>query len=238
MTFSHRLVSSAFVGLAFVATASAQDGNPIIVSGGNTINVEQSGDSNNLRVDQSAATNSLVAGVPSLTGGVSQGEDFGRSLDPNQDGNFFVFGDVQTSPESNSNLLTLLGPDTKATQRGDRNSADITLDGNRSFAGLEQFGNENVAAIDVDGDNAGGIIVQNGNNNDGTVTVEGGGAFGELIQIGDSNETAFTVSGDSSANVSFTVQGSGITTNIPASVVTSSGGQVTIVQRQLGTFGQ
>ncbi len=206
-------------------SAVAQDGNVIVI--------EQEGEANSLRVDQTRASNSLVAGVPAADS-FGSAADFGLSLDPDEDAeSFVVFGNVIAA---NGNTLNIVDRGSSATQSGTRNSASITLEGNGSFAGLEQLGDRNEATIDVNGNSAGGIIVQSGNRNSGSVSVTENGAFGELIQIGSDNVTAFSVSGNPNASVSFTVQGDAISSSVPASVVTSSGGQVTIVQRQLGAF--
>ncbi len=225
---SRKFVSYGCAAAMLMASAGAslaQDGNVLIV--------EQDGAGNELRVDQSAATNSLVAGVP-------DSGDFGLSLDPASDtGSFVVTGAASQSATANgSNTITILEQDrgTAATQAGLDNTADITLTGNSSFAGLEQLGVGNDATIRADGYFSGGIIVQQGNENIGSVTVDSDGAFGELIQLGNGNEQGFTVSGSPNASVSFTVQGNNTSTTIPANVVTNAGGQVTIVQRQLGGF--
>jgi len=220
-----RYVCAAVVLAGLAGSGYAADGNVLVV--------EQTGVSNNLRVDQTEAQNSLVAGV-------SESSDFGLSLDPAAEaGSFFVFGDVSGAANSNSsNTLQILDSGAAATQDGIGNNAEISLSGNGSFAGLEQRGDRNDGQIVVSGDSSGGIIVQQGNDNSGSVEVTSDVAFGELIQIGNDNETSFAVTGSPNATVSFTVQGNGTTTNLPASVVTSSGGQITIVQRQLGGFNQ
>jgi hypothetical protein len=166
---------------------------------------------------------------------VASGNNFGLSLDPNDiTGNFIVFGATVGGQNAGpQNAVTTVSSGSAATQSGNLNSADITLAGNGSFAGLEQLGASNTATINVNGNSAGGIIVQQGDGNIGSVSVQENGAFGELIQIGNNNEIGFAVAGSPNASVSFTVQGSNVSTNIPASVVTNSGGQVTIVQRQL-----
>lgn len=227
--FGKILSLSAAVCIGSSGAVIAQDGNSIIV--------QQTGESNSLRVDQSAAQNSLVAGVP-------PSNNFGLQLDPASDeGSFFVFGDVGTD-NVDSNTLSIVDSGTAAIQDGTNNSADITLSGAATFAGLRQVGDRNNASITVGGgsssssDNSGGIIVQQGDDNIGSVRVDGTNAFGELIQIGDTNDTAFTVTSPNS-NVSFTVIGNNINSQqqqLPASVATTSGGQVTIVQRQLGNF--
>lgn len=214
---------AAAILMASAGTGLAQDGNVLIV--------EQDGAGNELRVDQSAATNSLVAGVP-------DSDDFGLSLDPASDTGSFVVTGATSQPANGSNTITILERDrgTAATQAGLDNTADITLTGNSSFAGLEQLGDGNDATIRADGSFSGGIIVQQGNENIGSVTVDSDGSFGELIQLGNGNEQGFTVSGSPNASVSFTVQGNNTSTTIPANVITNAGGQVTIVQRQLGGF--
>ena len=216
-------LSAAALACALTGAAFAQDGNVIIIE-----QISDGGGGNTLIVDQSKASNSLVAGVPS-------DNPFGLSNDPITDtGNFIVFG----ATAGGQNAVTTVSGDSRATQDGSLNSAVITLAGNGSFAGLEQFGVDNKATINVTGDFAGGIIVQDGDDNIGSVSVQENGGFGELIQLGDGNETSFAVSGSPDASVSWTIEGNNVSTsaNIPASIVTNSGGQVTIVQRQLGRF--
>lgn len=172
---------------------------------------------NTLIVDQSEASNSLVAGA-------SNGQNFGLLVAP---------GSV-----SSANIITIVDTAESATQFGSGNSANITLRDNGTVAGLEQIGNGNFATIDVSGNNAFGAIIQNGDDNSGSLTVAQSGGKGELIQIGNNNNTDLTVSGNPNSAVSFTVQGNGVTTTVPASVATSSGGTVTIVQRQFNSFTQ
>lgn len=176
---------------------------------------------NTLIVDQSAASNSLVAGAPN-------GQNFELLVDQG----------TTTTGTIDGNTINVFSAEETATQFGSGNRASIALRDNGTVAGLEQIGNGNFATIDVSGDNAFGSIIQQGDRNRGTLTVAEAGGLGELIQIGNDNDTVLSVAGNPNSAVSFTVQGNGVTTNVPASVVTSSGGQVTIIQRQFNSFTQ
>ncbi|MBU2359134.1 MAG: hypothetical protein KKB02_09425, partial [Alphaproteobacteria bacterium] len=123
-----------------------------------------------------------------------------------------------------------------AVQFGSGNSASITLSGDGGVAGLNQLGNDNNAIINVDGLDASGSVFQNGDRNAADLLVSSSGASGALIQIGNDNNTRLSVSGSANASVSFTLEGNGVTTTVPATVSSIGGGQVTIIQRQLNTF--
>lgn len=202
---------------------------------GNSVLVEQiatsDGGKNTLFIDQSSASNSTVGGVPE-----------GRMVELDLTG----LGETELNTLSTSigqassvalsdNFLTISAGGSQATQMGAGNTASITLIGNGGQAALEQFGNNNSATILVENADI-GVIVQDGSRNRGTLTVSDLGASGELIQIGDDNETVLSVTGTQNARVSFTVQGNGVSTSIPASVVSNVNGQITIVQSQFSTL--
>ncbi|WP_292289790.1 hypothetical protein [Marivita sp.] len=202
---------------------------------GNSVLVEQiatsAGGSNTLIIDQSAASNSTV-------GGISLDRELELDLSelgPVDLNTFATTLGQASSVALSENLLTISGGGAKATQRGAGNTASIALKGDGGKAGLEQFGNDNRATILVN-EAALGVIVQEGNQNTGVLSVSDLGASGELIQLGNGNMTELEVSGVQDANVSYTVQGNGVTTSIPASVVSNVNGQITIVQSQFTTF--
>lgn len=202
---------------------------------GNSVLVEQiatsAGGNNTLFIDQSGASNSTLGGLPEdrelelgLTG-----------LDQNTLNTLSAGIGQASSLALSDNLLTISGGGSQATQLGAGNTASITLIGDGVQAALEQFGNDNSATILVDNADL-GVIVQDGSRNRGSLTVSDLGASGELIQIGDDNVTDLSVTGTQNANVSYTIQGNGVSTSIPASVVSNVNGQITIVQSQFSTF--
>ena len=81
-----------------------------------------------------------------------------------------------------------------------------------SRAGLQQIGNDNFSTVSVKGDNLSGT----------------------LIQRGDNNNVGLNVDASTDANITYEVVGSGVTTANPASIVTNSGGSITIRQSVIG----
>ena len=103
-------------------------------------------------------------------------------------------------------LLARLG------QNGDFNRAFLEVTGFNSQAGLQQTGNENIGVVSVNGDNLSGALSQRGNN----------------------NNVGLNVNATTAANITYEVIGSGVTAANPASVVTNSGGSITIRQSLFG----
>ncbi|WP_412504386.1 hypothetical protein [Roseovarius sp. SYSU LYC5161] len=201
-------------------------------------------DGNSLSIDQSGASNSSVAGVSR------------NSVDPNDATNIISLAPApdETQFLSIEDPLISFDPNGAATQSGIGNSASIVA-GSDTQVGMFQSGDYNDGSIDAgsgqvllyqEGNNnsgtlstAGGAsrasLLQEGNNNVGTVAVVGTDAEGLLTQVGDGNNTSLDVT-TAGASVSFTVEGNNTSTSLPASVVsTSGGGQVTIIQRPLGS---
>lgn len=230
-----------FLACAFAAATAQADNNSIIV-----LQEAEAGAAvgNTLRVDQSGATNSLVAGA-----GLAAGTNL-ATLSPSNllDGSEVLVGTVE------GGLLQRL-PLAPATQQGTGNSATIDVLGDGSFVGLSQTGSGNAGTLTANGGTAllfqngtgnqgtidvtGGALgslVQEGNRNTGTVEVVGEGGEGLLAQLGDDNVTVLTIEtmANASPQVSLTVQGNGLTQTVPANVFTSSGGQISIVQSQTG----
>jgi len=205
---------------------------------------------NSLSIDQTVATNSNIAGVQ-RTGADPDNANLINDLEDSS-------GDAPDTTE----FLALTAPslitaDTAgaATQTGSGNEATITVGGVDTFVGLRQTGDNNNAEItsgsgqvllfqEGDGNNGtlstsdGALLaslLQDGNENRATVTVSGVDSEGLLAQIGDDNDTDLTVN-TAGASVTFTVQGNNTSATLPASVVSSAGGgQITIIQRPLGS---
>lgn len=200
---------------------------------------------NSLSIDQTAADESIVAGV--------------ERTEANPDDADSIF----SSQGANGNEIEFLTPGTPlitadtagaATQAGIGNEATITTGGLGTFVGLRQIGENNNAGIT--GDSGQVLLFQNGNGNNGTLSTSDSAALASLLQEGNGNTATVIVSGTDSqgilaqigdenatdlnvdtngASVSFTVQGNNTSATLPASVVSSAGGgQITIIQRPLG----
>ncbi len=197
---------------------------------------------NSLRIDQSAASDSTVAGVARTP------------IDPDDATNTITLSPTPEDSEflDHSGTLINFDPDEAAMQSGNGNSASIVTLSN-STVGLFQSGNNNSGAINA---GAGQVLLyQYGNGNEGTLSTQNSAALASLLQDGDGNTGAVTVSGagtegllaqignnnstslevdTSGASVSFTVNGSNTSASLPASVVsTAGGGNITIIQRPL-----
>ena len=187
-------------------------------------------DGNSLTIDQTEATNSIVAGVRAPS---DQNDENVINLDGIQDDDF-----LEGAPTS-FNVFTLDEPfspfnaDLPAAQFGSGNTASLTAEGDGAYIGLYQDGNGNEGTILADGDRALASLYQLGNDNRGALTVSGNDAEGFLGQIGNNNDTSVSVD-TNGASVSYRVEGNGTTFALPASVVSTSGtGQITITQRPL-----
>jgi hypothetical protein len=210
---------------------------------------------NSLRIDQTAADGSIVAGVE-LTGADLDSENVISGI---QDDN----GDAPDATEFFELGTTMITSDMDggATQSGIGNAADITVGENGKVVGLRQTqtgGNEigeyNKAVITANSGKV--LLLQDGDRNDATLSTSDSAALASLLQDGDDNTASVNVSGTDSqgilaqigdgnatdlnvdtagASVSFTVQGNNTSATLPASVVSSAGGgQITIIQRPLG----
>lgn len=219
----HTAAATSLIIALLCGNAFAGSGNSVLVEQISTVQVGE----NTLFVDQSGATNSFV-------GGVSQDREIDLDLSgltsSETDNLLNVIGQASfVSISDNTLVLQSDGP--RLTQYGVGNEASITMQGDGGEAALEQFGDYNSATILVN-DASRGVLIQDGNRNSGTLNVSDFGASGELVQIGDDNQTELFVTGAGDASVSYTVQGSGVSTTIPASVVSNVNGQITIVQSQ------
>lgn len=125
-----------------------------------------------------------------------------------------------------------------ALQTGDGNTAAIDMIGGASSAPLlvelSQEGDFNKGTLEVNGFNSRAGLQQIGDENIGAVRVNGDNLSGTLIQRGDNNNVALNVDASTDANITYEVVGSGVTTANPASIVTNSGGSITIRQSVIG----
>lgn len=236
-------------------------GGMAIAGSGNNASVLQESSSgatvgNSLTINQNGATSSTVAGVTRTSADRKNGSNTISLTDDNGD------SPAATQFQSLGDSLLSFDADGMATQSGRENTASITVTGVGTTVGLYQgksdegVGGENNTGTIIAGSgqvllhqdgsgNSGTLttasgaslasLLQEGDSNKGTVIVSGSGTRGLLAQIGDGNETNLTVD-TAGASVSFTVAGDNTTASLPANVVSTSGaGQITIIQRQLGS---
>ena len=173
---------------------------------GNSLYVSQTGDANQLFIDQSAASGSSVGteGAPAAQIG---------------DGNRLTIAD-----EGVGNRLPLLVQN-NALGGGAPNIADITLGAASSEAevSLTQsplnangaiFAGGNIAALNLS-QGAAASIEQLGSGNNASLTVNGVGARGAVIQAGNNNVGVLTVGGNG-ASVTLNQSGNGLNSaNVP-----------------------
>lgn len=109
------------------------------------------------------------------------------------------------------------------------NAATITVDGD-ALALVRQEGAGNLATVDVSGELAQGGVLQAGSLNDARLTVAGSGATGSITQVGDNNETVLEVLGSGTV-VDYTLNGSDLTNAQAGGLqVFTNGAIVTITQ--------
>lgn len=160
------------------------------------------GTGNTIFVDQSAATDSLVAG--SLTGPeASPAAQIGSA------------NDAFLSLTGNSVSAVLLQGSNSLPAIG--NSVRMTISGDRSIGTARQFGQSNVADLLVSGLDSLGEIDQQGDGNAANLVVTGNGSVGTIGQIGDRNDTTLRVEGDN-MTVNYEIIGNGTTTVLPPTV--------------------
>ncbi len=240
--------------LTLTTAACVAAGGMAVAGSGNNATVLQktpvtANTGNSLSIDQTAADGSIVAGVKRT----ETNPDDAVSIDVKQgaNGNEIEFLTPGTP---------LITADTAgaATQDGIGNEAAITVTGSDTFVGLRQIGDNNSTGIEGITAKSGEVLLfQNGNGNTGTLSTSDSAALASLLQEGNGNTATVIVSGTDSqgtlaqigdgnttdlnvdtagASVSFTVQGNNTSSTLPANVVSSAGGgQITIIQRPLGS---
>lgn len=173
---------------------------------------------NTLRIDQSNADRSVVAGDRlALTPA--------RQIGNANSGNLTISGEGGT---------IALG------QAGVGNDAVAIVTGLGGLGFIEQAGQGNKASLSVHSDNAlfpsEGTIGQFGNRNNGTLTVSGTNVRGTLLQTGSNNSNNLSVSGQDSAVV-FSQIGNNLTNSSGEGVsVFTNAGNVSITQTNFGTL--
>lgn len=225
LTASKRTALCTAALLVGAGIAAAGDGNSADILQVQDSSLGEEG--NSLSLDQTDASNSIVAGL-SISG---EGEGNSISLD------------ISTVEELDSPFgfdvfrledpFASFDPNRPATQIGSGNSADIIAIGDGADIGLYQNGIGNVGTLTANGENALASLFQDGKDNVGNIDVTGKDSQGFLAQIGDDNVTSLNVDTDG-ASVSYTVEGDATNVTVPANVVSSSGsGQITITQTTL-----
>ncbi|MEE2951825.1 MAG: hypothetical protein VYD57_11315 [Pseudomonadota bacterium] len=225
-------------------------------AGENRLQITQEGVDNELAVDQSAATRSTVGGlVIDQTSETVYFQTGMRETDQVDEQGKPIFEPVYTGRPvgnlyasqadiasqagiGNSATMTITGIDgwvglLQETPSGsvDGNSATIeALGGSSAYVG--QIGSNNTATLTAS-DKASGTILQSGHDNIGTVNVLGRGARAALSQIGDGNNNQLDVTAPN-ADVSYFVDGYGLSGLVPAEVSTSVSGPITIRQTAIG----
>lgn len=178
----------------------------------NVLFIEQdavgTGIGNTLFVDQSSASDSLVAG--DLDGNAAALQRGGNTASVTLDGIGAAVALNQVNPTGAAfNTATIEGG----------TLASILID----QQGVGNNGTLNVGA----GDNTGQLF-QIGNGNTGVVSVDGQDSSGTLRQVGNDNTSDLVVSG-TGVSVDYTQNGNGLTSSVPAQVF-SNAGTVTITQ--------
>lgn len=208
------LVLSAFLIGSFAGgTVFAGDGNSVDLL---QISTGQTG--NTLSIDQSDASNSVLAGDRlSLTPARQVGDANTAALTIGDgDGGRIGFG-----------------------QSGVANDAIVSILGDNALGLVQQTGLGNAANLSVtslDGTSpAEGVINQLGNRNTAALTVRGINTSGTLVQIGSGNSNALNVDG-SDASVVFTQIGRNLTNPGGEGVSVFTNGSVSITQTNFGTF--
>ena len=231
-----------------VALSLGVGGAAVAGSGNNAFVIQETppnvSDGNSLSIDQSGASNSSVAGVSRTDTPADDGANT-ISLLPDQNDTqspgisapymSFDSGEAATQSGIGNSASIVAGSDTQVGlfQSGEYN--DGTIDAGSGQVLLYQEGNNNSGTLTTASGASAASLLQEGNYNVGTVTVDGSNAEGLLTQVGDRNTTNLDVT-TAGASVSYTVEGNNTSTSLPASVVsTSGGGQVTIIQRPLGS---
>lgn len=220
----------------------------------NTLSIQQGdpsrpGTGNTITVDQSQAGGSTVGGL-TLTQPTSR--SFLQVEEPRGDEDAVQAVTVNT-------LSAVAQPGSPARQRGDNNTASVTITGWDGFVGLlqesgtggtgnaatvnlagagealvGQIGNGNVANLTVTPAALGGTILQDGTGNNATLGVTGAGATGLVSQVGSGLTSNLTVDG-AGTSVSLYQDGVGQAfVGGPGTSVISNGATVTITQTAIG----
>lgn len=206
--------------IAIGVCASLASVAPAIAGERNFLYIEQvsgaGGLGNTLFVDQSAATDSMVAGD---TAGITPARQQG---------------------DGNEARITLTGGDGKVLLSQQNTSAGFLSSqmnqaaihgGDLATILLHQEGFGNIGTIDVGPGGNTGALFQKGDRNDGAVIVTGSGNTGTLRQLGNDNTYELEVSGPAGTSVQWNQIGDGVSAApfTPAQVY-SNAGTITITQ--------
>jgi hypothetical protein len=194
----------------------------------NQITIEQTGFGNNLTVDQSKASRSVVGGVLVGSGNTLSLTDTARQIGGGNTADLTI-EDLDGVSGGKIGLLQNNVSKT-AAGAGANNAAISVLGGGQAL--VSQIGGANAASLSVRGLGATGAITQNGNRNDADLTVSGTGAQGAIEQIGNNNDLSLLVSGQGT-NASYTLIGNNISNSTAGGggvQVISNGATVTITQ--------
>ncbi|APE44460.1 hypothetical protein BOO69_14345 [Sulfitobacter alexandrii] len=175
---------------------------------------------NTISVDQTAGTNTLVAGD-------AAGSAPARQVGDGNSGTVVIDGDNIAVLFSQTGAGGVNSP-------GSNNTGTVNATGNDLTGALSQAGIGNSATLSVLGTRALGSVSQIGNGNQADVSVEGTDIQGELIQNGNNNIADLTIDG-SSSNVSYEIIGNNLTTVDAGPSVTTNAGTVIIRQTVIGS---
>ncbi|KUF11470.1 hypothetical protein [Pseudoponticoccus marisrubri] len=192
----------------FASAAMAQDNTVYLLQDNRA--AESQG--NVLTIDQSGASNALLAGDELGTAPAIQVGDDNSA-------------EITAEGENVSVLFAQGAPNNPAFG----NSATIGLDGTNLVASLEQLGEGNQGSVFVTGLNNSGTLLQDGIGNEGTLSVDGVSNTGTLIQTGNRNVMNLAVDG-TNTNVTYEIVGSDFQPVNSGPVVFSNAGTVSITQ--------
>ncbi len=168
---------------------------PALAGDNNVLFITQTGSSgglgNSLFVDQSLASDSIVAGNAAATipatqsGGGNVGE---ITLDGSS--GLVVFNQTNTNPLSGTNIATIVGGSLASIvlqQNGFGNTGTLDIGAGENSGTLTQLGDKNTGTVNVSGTETTGILNQNGNKNTYLLDVTGDGSTVTWNQIGNAN---------------------------------------------------
>lgn len=181
------------------------------VAGGNRAFVEQEGSGNNLTIDQSAASASLVRGLGSWSS-----QNLLPALSSTADDQQVEFDGFFPSSAPSGDALR---------QFGNNNTAHVTISDEGGIAVLMQLGSGNEGVIDLLANNTRGLLLQDGRNNRGGVEVTAAGASGILEQSGNDNSMDLQVTSPGTRAI-VRVHGNGLSGNSPYNIANGNGGGV------------
>ena len=211
------LIRGVFITLMLVAPTAA-------VADGNSAFVGQEGSDNNLSIDQSAASNSLVRGL-----GDWSAQNLLPALAEPVDDRPAAFDAFFPSSVPGGDPLR---------QHGNNNDAHVTISGADGSALMMQLGYGNEGGIELQAEGARGMLLQAGTGNMGWVRVTADGAAGILEQSGTNNAMDLhVVSPDARAIVR--VHGDNLHAVSPLTVNGSGGSvvDITVTAQSMGNGG-